>query len=82
MPEIDRDSPLFPHQQIADWIEGQIQVRGLQPHMPIPSEASIGQEFPEVARTTVRRAVAYLRNKGVIYTVAGRGSYVAPPDEE
>jgi DNA-binding GntR family transcriptional regulator len=30
-----------------------------------------------VARTTVRRAIAYLRETGAVRTVAGRGSYVA-----
>jgi DNA-binding GntR family transcriptional regulator len=28
-----------------------------------------------VARSTARRAVALLREQGVVYTVAGRGSY-------
>ncbi len=30
-----------------------------------------------VARTTARRAIAWLREQGAIRTVAGRGSYVA-----
>ncbi len=30
-----------------------------------------------VARTTARRAIAWLRDQGAIRTVAGRGSYVA-----
>ena len=31
----------------------------------------------EVARTTARRAIAVLREEGLIYTVPQRGSYVA-----
>jgi DNA-binding GntR family transcriptional regulator len=31
---------------------------------------------------TVRRAVAQLRNKGLVVTVHGRGSFVAPRDDQ
>jgi len=43
---------------------------------PVPSEKELMDLFG-VARTTVRRAIAYLRDQAVIRTVPGRGSYVA-----
>jgi GntR family transcriptional regulator len=42
----------------------------------VPSEKELMDLFG-VARTTVRRAIAYLRDQAAIRTVPGRGSYVA-----
>jgi DNA-binding GntR family transcriptional regulator len=82
MPEIDRDSILHPYEQIAAWIRARIDAGDLRPGMPIPSETTLGQEFPEVARTTIRRAVKALREEGVVETRPGRGSFVKTPDAE
>lgn len=43
----------------------------------LPSERSLAEEY-EVAYTTVRHAMALLRDRGVIITVHGRGTYVSP----
>ena len=43
---------------------------------PVPSEKEL-MDLIGVARTTVRRAIAYLRDQAAIRTVAGRGSCVA-----
>lgn len=80
-PPIDPDSALHTYQQIAAWIERRIASGELQPDRPIPSEKTLGQIYPGVARTTIRRAVQYLRDKKLIYTVPQRGSYVAHPDQ-
>lgn len=82
MAEIDPDAPLPPYRQIAAWVQARIESGDLEPDRPIPSEKTLMQEFEGVARTTVRRAVAWLRDQGVVYTVAGRGTYVAGPDSE
>ena len=42
-----------------------------------PSERSFAEEY-EVAYTTVRHAMAVLRERGIIVTVHGRGTFVAP----
>jgi GntR family transcriptional regulator len=76
--EIDYDAPLPPHRQIAAWIRDKIDSGELRPGQRIPSETDIMGEFG-VARTTSRRAVAYLRNQGLIVTVQARGSYVSTP---
>ncbi|MWA00045.1 GntR family transcriptional regulator [Actinomadura sp. LD22] len=80
MAEIDHESPLPPYRQIAAWVADQIASGALAPDRPIPSEKTLMQEFEGVARTTVRRAVKYLREQGLIYTVPQRGSYVMGPD--
>lgn len=79
--EIDHDSPTPVYQQIAAWVAERIESGELAPDRPIPSEKTLMQEFSGVARTTVRRAVAHLRDRGLIYTVAQRGSYVTPPEK-
>ena len=47
------------------------------PGHAIPSEKTSEQEFG-CSRGTVRKAHAMLRAEGIIETVPGRGSYVAP----
>ena len=44
---------------------------------PVASESDIQQRWG-VARATARHAIAELRDRGLIYTVAGRGSFVSP----
>ena len=43
----------------------------------LPSERSFADEY-EVAYTTVRHAMAVLRERGIIVTAHGRGTFVAP----
>ena len=74
-PEIDYRAELPPHRQIAAWILARIESGDLQPGQPVPSEKELVDTFG-VARTTARRAIAYLRETGAVRTVAGRGSYV------
>lgn len=47
---------------------------------PLPSEKDL-QEFFEVSRDTARRAVAVLRDEGLVITVPQRGTYVVPQSE-
>ncbi|GAA3474851.1 GntR family transcriptional regulator [Nonomuraea roseola] len=72
-----RRVPLY--RQIAGDIEQRIRAGQLQPRRPIPGESTLVQEY-EVARETVRRAMALLREQGWIYTVPARGSFVSPKE--
>ncbi|GAA2451537.1 hypothetical protein GCM10010191_82060 [Actinomadura vinacea] len=67
------------YQRIATRLKERIEAGRLRPGGPIPSEKKIVEEF-EVSRVTARRAIAYLREQGLIYTVPQRGSYVSPRD--
>lgn len=75
VPEIDYRGELAPHRQIAAWIISRIDAGELTEGQPIPSETELQNAFG-VARTTARRAIAYLRETGVVRTVPGRGSYI------
>ena len=74
--EIDYDAPEPPHRQIAAWLRGKIESGELQPGRKIPSEKDI-MDVTGVARTTARRAVAVLREEGLVVTTPGRGTHVA-----
>jgi GntR family transcriptional regulator len=73
---IDPIAPLPPYRQIADILRRRIESGQYQPDTRIPTESELIEAF-EVARTTARRAIAVLRDEGLIYTVPQRGSYVA-----
>ena len=65
-----------PYRQVAYVLRDRIESGQYPPGSRIPTEAEIIEEF-EVARTTARRAIALLRDDGLVYTVPQRGSYVA-----
>jgi GntR family transcriptional regulator len=69
------DTPLYA--QLAALLRGQIERGELKRLDPLPSESQLAQEY-ELGRDTVRRAIAVLRDEGVIFTIAHRGSYVGP----
>jgi GntR family transcriptional regulator len=61
--------------QLADVIARKIASGDLAPDRPIPSENHLADEFG-VARLTARRAAQELRERGLIVTVRGKGSFV------
>ncbi|MEV6332167.1 GntR family transcriptional regulator [Streptomyces sp. NPDC051909] len=67
--------------QLADAIAKQIAAGTLAPDRPIPSEHRLAEEYG-VARLTARRATQELRERGLVITVRGKGSYVMPSTEE
>jgi len=77
---IRHDSSVPVATQVARDIERDIGAGRLAPDTRLPSEVELSGQYG-VARMTVRRAVAQLREKGLVVTVHGRGSFVAPGDE-
>lgn len=74
---VDPQSATPVYVQVADILRSRIQSGRLLPDRPVPSEAQLQQEFG-VARGTARKAIALLREQGLVVTVKGRGSYVNP----
>ncbi len=77
---IERDAPAPPFRQLAEILRARIERGDWEPGRAIPSESRLCQEY-DLARMTVRRALAELAADGVIFTVTGRGSYVAETDD-
>ena len=66
------------YRQLAAILRTRIRSGAYPPGAVMPSEQQIRDEFG-ISRNTARRAIALLRDEGIVTTVAGRGSYVADP---
>ena len=73
---IDPLAPIPPYRQIAAILKRRILSGQYPPDTRIPTESELVETY-EVARTTTRRAIAALREEGLVYTVPARGTYVA-----
>jgi GntR family transcriptional regulator len=72
---IDPTARLPPYRQLAQIITERITSGQYPRESRLPSESEFMDEF-ELGRSTVRRAMAYLREQGIVETVATRGTYV------
>jgi GntR family transcriptional regulator len=61
--------------QIADELEAEIEAGKPPPGSRLPSEAELVERF-QVARPTVRQAIAELRERGKVKTLHGKGTVV------
>ncbi|MFI1996295.1 GntR family transcriptional regulator [Actinoplanes sp. NPDC020271] len=77
---IDREGPTPLYVQVADAVEARIKTGDLPVDRPIPSENQLVQEY-EIARGTARKTIQLLRERGLVVTIVGRGTFVRPhPD--
>ena len=76
MPDFSVDSPTLIYVRVADWIEARIKSGELKSGSRLPPERELAQDTG-VAYDTIRRAAVLLRERGLIITVHGRGTYVA-----
>jgi GntR family transcriptional regulator len=74
--EIIYGGPLYPMEQIANWLRDRIRDGEFGTDQAIPAESAIVQETG-AARTTVRRAIKILRDEGWVYTLSARGTFVS-----
>ncbi|MFE7776561.1 winged helix-turn-helix domain-containing protein [Streptomyces sp. NPDC057445] len=72
--KIDRSIPHWP--QVADEIRRRILAGTYPPGERLPGTVAIAAEF-DVSQSTATRAVARLREEGLVYVVSGRGYFVA-----
>jgi DNA-binding GntR family transcriptional regulator len=67
--------PDFAYVQVANLIAARIEVGEIS--HKLPAERALAEEY-EVAYQTVRHAMQVLRDRGLIITRQGRGTFVAP----
>jgi len=70
-------APKLIYVQVAEHIAARIANGQLAPGARLPAERNLASEYG-VAYDTIRRATALLRSQGLIITIAGRGTFVAP----
>ena len=78
VPDFNPQGSQLIYAAVADHVEARIRAGELQPGARLPSERDLAQEYG-VAYLTVRRAAPVLRDRGLIETVHGRGTFVADP---
>jgi GntR family transcriptional regulator len=76
-PRIDPDAPKLVYVQVADHIAARIATGELAPGARLPAERDLATDYG-VSYDTIRRATALLRDRGLIITIVGRGTYVSP----
>jgi GntR family transcriptional regulator len=70
---VDHDSPEPLYRQVADLLRARIASGELTSRLP--SLKTIAQEYG-VSHVTAEKAVALLRDEGLVVVVVGRGAYV------
>jgi len=78
-PRFDPRGPGLVYRLIADDIAAKIAAGTYVPGGRLPGEAELAEEYG-AAKMTVRRAVRELRERGLVETVYGKGTYVLAPD--
>jgi GntR family transcriptional regulator len=80
----DAGEPGYLYMKLADHLAARIADGSLRPGAMLPNERSLASKC-EVSVGTVRRATRLLRNRGLVITLPGRGTYVAmksPPGSQ
>ena len=80
-PSIDRESFVPYYHQLKTILGERIRRGLLRPDDPLPSESELCRAYG-VSRATVRRALAELASEGLLYSVQGKGTFVAKPKLE
>ena len=78
-PAIDPSAPKLVYVQVADHITARIEAGDLAAGARLAAERDLATEYG-VSYDTIRRATALLRDRGLILTIVGRGTYVKPAE--
>lgn len=70
---------MLKNKQITDYILNLVKTGALTHHSPVPSINQISREF-NVANETVVKAYKRLKEKGILYSLKGKGFYIAKVD--
>lgn len=79
-PEFDSNGPQLLYVQVADYIQAQVANGQLRQGARLPPERELA-DYYRVSYMTVRRAMKELRERGVVVSVHGKGTFVtdSPP---
>ncbi len=77
VPVFDPDSITPLYVQVADYIAAQISTGKLRLGARLPAERDLADQWG-VAYQTIRRAMRELRERGLVTSVVGKGTFVLP----
>jgi GntR family transcriptional regulator of arabinose operon len=78
---ISKDSSLPLHVQLLDDLRHKIVTGELKPHDALPGELELVETL-KVSRATLQRAWQSAQDEGLIFRVAGKGTFVAEPKKQ
>jgi GntR family transcriptional regulator len=78
VPVFDADSLTPLYMQVADYVAARITSGELAPGSRLTAERDLAEQWG-VAYQTVRRAMRELRERGLVASVVGKGTFVIPP---
>ncbi|MGW6138394.1 winged helix-turn-helix domain-containing protein [Streptomyces sp. NPDC055144] len=76
---IDPNKIAYVYTQVADHIAQRIKDGDLHPGARLPGERDLAAEYG-VAYLSIRRATKELRERGLVVTLPGKGTFIAYPE--
>ena len=67
--------PEYTYAQVANHLAARIRIGEFR--YRLPTERALAEEY-EVGYQTVRRAMQFLRERGLVVTLQGKGTFIAP----
>ena len=80
-PDIVHEGPVPIYVQVVDYVAARIQSGEWRPGYRLPAERDLAERWG-VAYLTIRKAMSELRERRLIVSVQGRGTYVIEPSYE
>lgn len=80
-PDEQKKTPGYLYERLADHIAARIAAGDYPPNAMLPNEREQVAEYG-VSIDTVRRAIAELRDRGLVITIPNKGTYIAPLDTQ
>ena len=77
-PRFDASSVTPLYEQVADYVEAQIASGDLKPGQKFPDMRELAEDWG-IAYQTVRRAMRELRERGLVVSRVGKGTFVQNP---
>jgi len=79
--QVDRNSSVPLHRQVEQWLRLQIETGALSPGDTLPPRKEFCEMLGGINHLTIRQAVNALIRDGLLYTVQGRGTFVANKED-
>jgi GntR family transcriptional regulator len=80
-PVFDKESVTPLYEQVADYLAAQVEAGHLAPGQKLPAERDLADQW-NVGYQTIRRAMEVLRERGLVVSRIGKGTFIATHSTE